>query len=90
MPLLEEMLASTATAAVEADVPVRAFNVFFGLGNGEFEPAVAVPAGTRSYAMEAVDVNGDGWTDLYVLNMEGFDGYWENQAGERFVDKSVN
>ena len=32
LPLLEEMLKSTAVAAVEADVPVRAFNVFFGLG----------------------------------------------------------
>lgn len=32
LPLLEEMLNSTAVAAVEADVPVRAFNVFFGLG----------------------------------------------------------
>ncbi len=32
LPLLEEMLVSTATAAPEAAVPVRAFNVFFGLG----------------------------------------------------------
>lgn len=32
LPLLEEMLISTATAAQPADVPVRAFNVFFGLG----------------------------------------------------------
>ncbi len=31
LPLLEEMLVSSATAA-EAAVPVRAFNVFFGLG----------------------------------------------------------
>ncbi|MEM7387513.1 MAG: DUF1552 domain-containing protein [Verrucomicrobiota bacterium] len=31
LPLLEEMLVSTAQAAA-ADVPVRAFNVFFGLG----------------------------------------------------------
>ncbi|MEM9659151.1 MAG: hypothetical protein AAF961_12390, partial [Planctomycetota bacterium] len=32
LPLLEEMLASTATGAVVPEVPVRAFNVFFGLG----------------------------------------------------------
>lgn len=32
LPLLEEMLISTATAAPKAEVPVRAFNVFFGLG----------------------------------------------------------
>jgi hypothetical protein len=32
LPLLEEMLITTATAAPEQAVPVRAFNVFFGLG----------------------------------------------------------
>jgi len=48
LPFLEEMLASTAAAAPQAAVPVRAFNVFFGLGipapiqtegyDGVFEP----------------------------------------------------
>lgn len=32
LPLLEEMLVSSAFAAKREDVPVRAFNVFFGLG----------------------------------------------------------
>ncbi len=32
LPLLEEMLVSKAQAAGTADVPTRAFNVFFGLG----------------------------------------------------------
>ena len=32
LPLLEEMLVSTAAAAPAPEVPVRAFNVFFGLG----------------------------------------------------------
>jgi len=32
LPLLEEMLISSAVAAPKAEVPVRAFNVFFGLG----------------------------------------------------------
>ena len=32
LPLLEEMIVSTAAAAAEKAVPVRAFNVFFGLG----------------------------------------------------------
>ncbi|MDA0282246.1 MAG: DUF1552 domain-containing protein [Planctomycetota bacterium] len=32
MPFLEEMLGSSASAAPPATVPVRAFNVFFGLG----------------------------------------------------------
>lgn len=33
----------------------------------------------------AVDVNEDGWTDLYVLNMQGDDEYYENVEGQRFV-----
>ncbi len=32
LPLLEEMVRSSALAAAPKDVPVRAFNVFFGLG----------------------------------------------------------
>jgi hypothetical protein len=35
-----------------------------------------------------VDVNDDGWPDLYVLNMLGDDHYYENVGGKRFVDKS--
>ena len=35
-----------------------------------------------------VDVNDDGWPDLYVLNMLGDDHYYENAGGTRFVDKS--
>jgi hypothetical protein len=36
----------------------------------------------------AVDVNDDGWPDLYVLNMLGNDEYYENVGGKRFVRKS--
>jgi hypothetical protein len=35
-----------------------------------------------------VDVNDDGWLDLYVLNMQGNDEYYENAGGKRFVRKS--
>lgn len=35
-----------------------------------------------------VDVNDDGWPDLYVLNMEGDDQYYENVGGTKFVRKS--
>ncbi|MFO1499976.1 MAG: CRTAC1 family protein [Verrucomicrobiota bacterium] len=34
------------------------------------------------------DLNQDGWPDLYVLNMQGDDHYYENQAGQGFVDKT--
>jgi hypothetical protein len=36
----------------------------------------------------AVDVNEDGWPDLYVLNMEGDDQYYENDGGTHFIKKS--
>jgi enediyne biosynthesis protein E4 len=32
-----------------------------------------------------IDVNDDGWIDLYVLNMQGDDEYYENVGGKRFV-----
>lgn len=35
-----------------------------------------------------IDANGDGWLDLYVLNMQGDDRYYENVDGEHFVRKS--
>ncbi|HEX7185979.1 MAG TPA: CRTAC1 family protein [Thermoanaerobaculia bacterium] len=35
------------------------------------------------------DFNGDGYPDLYVLNMQGDDHYWENQGGAKFVDRTA-
>jgi len=35
-----------------------------------------------------VDGNDDGWPDLYLLNMQGDDQYFENEQGKRFVKKS--
>jgi len=35
-----------------------------------------------------MDVNGDGWLDLYVVNMQGDDQYYENAGGKAFVRKS--
>ncbi|HEX2164504.1 MAG TPA: CRTAC1 family protein [Thermoanaerobaculia bacterium] len=36
----------------------------------------------------AADLDGDGWTDLYVLSMQGSDRFWQNVRGEFFVDRS--
>jgi hypothetical protein len=36
----------------------------------------------------AVDGNDDGWPDLYVLNMQGDDQYYENAGGKSFEKKS--
>ena len=35
-----------------------------------------------------LDFNQDGWPDLYVLNMQGHDEYYENVEGKRFTRKS--
>jgi len=37
----------------------------------------------------SVDLNRDGFADLYVLNMQGDDHYYENIEGKRFVDKTA-
>jgi len=34
------------------------------------------------------DLNGDGWPDLFILNMQGHDHYFENEGGKKFVDKT--
>lgn len=63
LPLLEEMLVSTAKAAEQQAVPVRAFNIFFGLGipsplqtegfKGVLEPLK--PLGDKLLIMRGVD-----------------------------------
>ena len=34
------------------------------------------------------DVNGDGWPDIFFLNMQGRNHYYENQGGKKFVEKT--
>ncbi|MGH9360586.1 MAG: CRTAC1 family protein, partial [Thermoanaerobaculia bacterium] len=36
-----------------------------------------------------VDWDGDLWPDLYVLNMQGHNHYWENEGGQRFVERTA-
>lgn len=47
--------------------------------------AAGLQDGRWSGDASPLDVNGDGWTDLYVLNMQGDDEYWENVGGTRFT-----
>jgi len=35
-----------------------------------------------------VDLNRDTWPDLYVLNMQGDDHYYQNESGEKFVERA--
>ncbi len=63
--------------------------LYRNLGAGRFEDVSEatglVETGWNGDATIA-DVNGDGFTDLYVTNMQGDDHLWLNQAGKRFVE----
>ena len=34
-----------------------------------------------------IDANDDGWPDIYLLNMQGHDEYYENQQGRTICQK---
>jgi len=59
-------------------------------GNRFADVSTAVGLRDFSWSGDAslIDGNGDGWPDLYVLNMQGNDEYYENAGGTRFVRRS--
>jgi hypothetical protein len=59
-------------------------------GNRFVDVSAAVGLVDESWSGDAspLDANLDGWPDLYVLNMQGHDEYYENVRGTRFVKKS--
>lgn len=65
--------------------------LFRNLGGNRFED-VTTAAGLEENSWTgdaaACDLNNDGWTDLYVLDMQGNDEYFENQQGQGFLKKS--
>jgi hypothetical protein len=65
--------------------------LYRNLGNRRFED-VSERTGLidSSWSGDAspIDLNQDGWPDLYVLSMQGHDEYYENVNGERFVKRS--
>ncbi len=66
--------------------------LYRNLGDGRFEDVTAATGlvdGGWSGDAAFTDLNGDGWLDLYVLNMQGDDHYWENVGGERFVERTA-
>jgi hypothetical protein len=66
--------------------------LYRNLGGGKFEDVSEetglVDTGWSGDATP-LDANGDGWTDLYVLSMQGNDEYWENLEGRRFERRST-
>ena len=59
-------------------------------GNRFVDVSAATGLEDSSWSGDAspVDGNGDGWPDLYVLNMQGNNGSYENAGGTRFVRRS--
>ena len=65
--------------------------LYRNLGDNRFEnvsEAMGLMDTGWTGAASPIDANGDGWIDLYVLNMQGHDEYYENDQGKRFVRKS--
>jgi len=65
--------------------------LFRNLGNGKFEnmnDQLGFKDVSWSGDASPIDANEDGWPDIYLLNMQGHDEYYENQAGKKFVKKS--
>lgn len=65
--------------------------LFRNLGGNRFvEVSAEVGLDDVSWTGDAspIDVNNDSWPDLYVLNMQGHDEYYENIGGERFQRRS--
>ena len=61
-------------------------------GDGTFTDvteAMGLDDGSWTGDATPIDADGDGDQDLYVLDMQGDDDYYENQNGERFVHKQL-
>jgi enediyne biosynthesis protein E4 len=63
--------------------------LYKNMGRNHFKDVTAdVGLNPRGWCGEASfgDVNGDGWPDIFFLNMQGRSHYYENQGGQKFVE----
>lgn len=66
--------------------------LYRNLGNNRFQDvteAMGLTDGSWNGDCTFTDLNQDGFPDLYLVNMQGDDHYYENQAGQRFVEKTA-
>jgi hypothetical protein len=66
--------------------------LYRNLGGNRFADVsaqVGLQDGSWSGDASACDFNEDGWPDLYVLNMQGDDHYYENRGGKSFVERTA-
>jgi enediyne biosynthesis protein E4 len=65
--------------------------LYKNLGDYRFKDVTAevgLDPKTWSGDVDVVDLNGDGWPDIYLPNMQGANHYFENEGGKKFVDKT--
>jgi hypothetical protein len=65
--------------------------LYKNMGHNRFKDVTAeVGLRPQSWSGDAsfADLNGDAWPDLFILNMQGHDHYFENEGGKKFVDKT--
>ena len=79
-----------ATMTTPADYPPQANRLFQNDGQGRFRD-IAMEAGVvdaegRGLQAVFVDLDDDGWPDLYVANDQSFDRLYRNQGDGTFVD----
>ncbi len=68
--------------------------LYRNLGDGRFEDVTEAMGLYYPEAFSgdaaAFDATGNGWPDLYLMNMQGHDVFFENQEGEGFVDRTMD
>lgn len=65
--------------------------LYRNLGGARFEDVstqVGFQDASWSGAATPIDIDDDGWLDLYLLDMQGHDEVWMNRAGRRFTKAS--
>jgi enediyne biosynthesis protein E4 len=66
--------------------------LYKNMGHSKFKDVTA-EVGLNPYGWSGdatfADVNGDGWPDVFFLNMKGTDHYFENVGGKKFVEKTA-